>query len=347
MMNQSDLWHYYKQWQRGLVCCLPAPLRRHIDPSTNPYIVDAADPEALKVFQEFDGDITPLGKLHLDKLNAEPLKSLKAGARRLILRLPSGWALIKRSRFPMATEENLRQVVGFEMDRLTPFSANQVYYDYRIVERLPESAELVVDLAVVPHKRLETLRQGMRKAGLKISVIDTPGGWEGMNLLPPQERPGQSVIGIITNLLMGLLVIGLFVALLATPLWQQRQIAIEMQQRAEQAKAQAMQVTAMREKVDQGLELLNRVPQRRKELPAAVEVLKDLTDMLPDDTWVQQLELKGGKLELRGVSRQATSLIQTLENAPGFEHVGFRSPVLQAQGEERFHLAADLMVSGE
>src|SRR5688572_14780902 len=44
-------------------------------------------------------------------------------------------ALVRRVTMPAATEENLGTVLGFEMDRLTPFPAEDVYYDYRVVGR--------------------------------------------------------------------------------------------------------------------------------------------------------------------------------------------------------------------
>ncbi|HST01476.1 MAG TPA: hypothetical protein VLJ84_07445, partial [Usitatibacter sp.] len=44
-------------------------------------------------------------------------------------------ALLRRVTMPAATEENLRQVLSFEMDRLTPFRADEVYFDYRVLSR--------------------------------------------------------------------------------------------------------------------------------------------------------------------------------------------------------------------
>jgi general secretion pathway protein L len=55
------------------------------------------------------------------------------------LRLPREAALVRRVTMPAATEENLPQVVAFEMDRLTPFRAEDVYFDQRVVSRDPNS----------------------------------------------------------------------------------------------------------------------------------------------------------------------------------------------------------------
>ena len=49
---------------------------------------------------------------------------------------------------PAATEENLAQVLSFEMDRLTPFRADEVYFDHRVVGRDAAAATLAVLVAV-------------------------------------------------------------------------------------------------------------------------------------------------------------------------------------------------------
>src|SRR5450759_6024403 len=59
----------------------------------------------------------------------------RGSAQSVRLCLDGTQCLSKHIRLPLATEENLREVLGFEMDRHTPFKAEQVYFDYRIVKR--------------------------------------------------------------------------------------------------------------------------------------------------------------------------------------------------------------------
>uniref|UniRef100_UPI0025DB43D1 PilN domain-containing protein n=1 Tax=uncultured Thiodictyon sp. TaxID=1846217 RepID=UPI0025DB43D1 len=77
------------------------------------------------------------------------------------------------------------------------------------------------------------------------------------------------------------------------------------------------------------------------ELPRMLDVLRELTARIPDDTWVQSLEYQNGEVELRGESGRATALIGLLEGAPGISGVSFRSPVTEVAqtGKERFNLA--------
>ncbi len=322
----------------------------------------SADGGSLEIYRAFEQERQELGSIPLTATRGELTKAFKMGAEAVTLRLPSNLVLRKRVRFPAATAENILQVVGFEMDRLTPFTAAQVHYDCQIVETSEEDGEIVVELAVVPRNRISELLHHLQRLGLRVGVIDTHHGWEEMNLLARADRPGPSGIGVFHYAALWSLVALLLTAVLLTPLWQQRGVAIVVEQRAEQARQQATAVTALRNEVDQMEELLNQIPKRRSELRPAVDILRELTELLPDDTWIQQLDLRAGQLELRGLSRQATALIEKIESSPSFSATAFRSPVLQAGGEQRFHLGArinrlelagdpslhnELMISGE
>ncbi len=83
------------------------------------------------------------------------------------------------------------------------------------------------------------------------------------------------------------------------------------------------------------------VLQRKREQPRMTDLLRELTDLLPDGTWVQTLNVRDGAVDLRGESTQATALIGLLEQGPGISQVTFRSPVMQVggTGQERFHIA--------
>lgn len=50
----------------------------------------------------------------------------------ITLTIPKAWAIIKIVEFPSTVRENLSDVVRYEMDRVTPFTAEEAYYDFRI-----------------------------------------------------------------------------------------------------------------------------------------------------------------------------------------------------------------------
>ncbi len=67
--------------------------------------------------------------------------------------LPESEALRRTVTLPLAAEESLRDAVGFELDRFTPFSAEQAWFDCRVLARDANAQRIDVDLAVAPRAR--------------------------------------------------------------------------------------------------------------------------------------------------------------------------------------------------
>jgi general secretion pathway protein L len=69
-------------------------------------------------------------------------------------------------------------------------------------------------------------------------------------------------------------------------------------------------------------------------------VMRDLTELLPNDAWLTLLSLDGKGAELTGQANAASGLIPLLENSPRFERVEFASPVTRGRDREQFRIQA-------
>ena len=69
-------------------------------------------------------------------------------------------------------------------------------------------------------------------------------------------------------------------------------------------------------------------------------VLRDLTDLLPNDAWLTLVSLEAKGVELTGQANTASALIPLLENSPRFERVEFASPVTRGRDREQFRIQA-------
>lgn len=49
------------------------------------------------------------------------------------LSIPKAWTIIKTAEFPATVKENLADVVSYELDRLTPFTAEDAFFDFRLL----------------------------------------------------------------------------------------------------------------------------------------------------------------------------------------------------------------------
>jgi len=77
------------------------------------------------------------------------LKSVRAT--RFAVALPNGQFLSKILQLPAVAEENLRNAIGYELDRHTPFKPEDVGYDCCVIDRNETAREIAVRL-VIAHK---------------------------------------------------------------------------------------------------------------------------------------------------------------------------------------------------
>lgn len=85
----------------------------------------------------------------------------------------------------------------------------------------------------------------------------------------------------------------------------------------------------------------------------ALEALRELTNVLPADTWITNLDYKGasseggkksaGEIVVSGFSASSSKLISLLEDSPLFEQVVFVGPIRKVMEKEGFKLKANLV----
>jgi general secretion pathway protein L len=79
-----------------------------------------------------------------------------------------------------------------------------------------------------------------------------------------------------------------------------------------------------------------------------VEILKELTQLLPNTVWIWNLKYNGKEIEISGFSDSASDLIPLLDKSPLFEKVEFLAPVTkerlmrgnESMEKERFKIKA-------
>lgn len=337
-------------WRIGLLACLPSALKQQWFPGRMRYVLDIFSPDLLRVSRETGSGTEVLGECHRgetpllrDLCGVAVQKGLD-----VVFRIPGKSAFFKRVSLPSAAAENLRQVIEFEMDRLTPFNGSDVYFDFRILEAGNENSPLIVNLALVPRKLIDPWLDAGMAAGLSVAGLTAEGGWAGMNLLDAtRRRKGRGGGGV--NWSLSILIGLMLLAVLGIPLWQKRSIAMDLEREVAQLSPQANVVAELRTKLEKAVKASQYLVEKRENTLFTLDVLLEATRIIPDNTWVEQLEYHNGILELRGESENAAALIGVLSASSMFTDIGFRSPVVQQQGSnrERFHIAAQVQGKGK
>lgn len=85
----------------------------------------------------------------------------------ITLSLPKEWAVIRTAEYPLAFKENLAEAVSYEMDRLTPFEPEDVFYDFRILKE--DNAKITLLVAAVKNELINPYIASLREAGFNVS----------------------------------------------------------------------------------------------------------------------------------------------------------------------------------
>lgn len=341
-LSNINISAFLSWWGQGLLYCLPLRVRRLfwretvrlvLEPQGNGVRIRRECGESSENLGFYDG----VGRWNDDLIGEDGV---------LVFRLPLEQVLAKRIELPLAAEENLRQVLAFGMERHTPFAVNQVYYDFEIIDRNADTRRIAISLVAVPRRILSQWLDRLSHWGLRPAVVGVVGaGMEGINLLPEEARPSKNG-GFLSrvNLGLGLLLIILVAAAVLLPLWQEREIVINLMPKVATAQRQAEAVISIRDRLDKTIEASEFLVKEKLKYPAAVEFLYELTRILPDGIWVNQLDFSRGKLDIRGEATEASALISLLESSPYFKSVQFSSPVTTntRTGRDRFHVTAQL-----
>jgi general secretion pathway protein L len=237
--------------------------------------------------------------------------------------------------------------VGFEIERQTPFAADAVAYDARVIARREVEGPIDAELVVVPRAALDPQLAMLGPVAPALAGIDVAGP-DGVplqvNLLAPAQR--QRVRDPWRTWNLGLAAIAILALILT--LWlvlENRRAAADdfdaqVAREAGPARRAAMQYQELTNLI-QGQAFLQR---KRAAYPTSVEVMDELSRRLPDGTYLDKLAIEDKRLTLIGLSNEAAALIGRLQDSKLW-----RSPALNGAlqtdpttRKDRFTLTADI-----
>lgn len=320
---RSSIGRFFQWWKSELLGCLPQAWRERLVAPALQVVIERHD-EGLVLRRQRGESV--LGELPLTDPDAQTgaaqrfIADETAPAEQVLFRLPSARVLRRRITLPAAAEENLLQILAFEMDRQTPFKADQVYFDQRIVKRDLRQAQIVVELAAVPRALLDGELEQVRRYKLNLDGVDAPherkpGALAGFNLLPTGQRVQRVDRQKRINWILAAAMIALLFTAMSQHL-QSRRAALEaLREEVNADEAAAAEVRALEAKVRDAIVGAGFLTDKKCSMPQVINVMLELTERLPDDTWLERLSFVSKQVQIQGQSAEANRLIGLLQNA--------------------------------
>jgi general secretion pathway protein L len=308
-------------------------------------------PPIVELSRRRNGKSASLGRFALDEAGL-------AGARRaagpgafgaVVLQLGPGHLLEKHLTLPLAAERGLDQVLGFEMERETPFSAEEVFWAAAVVARDSTHGRLLVRLSLVPRAALSAVTEALSTLGLSPSLLAAASaGSAGLRVIPlggAAHRHGGWQVRALPLLAGACAALALLA--LALPFLRQELALRSVETRIVELQPAVDEVQALRRRLVGGGD--DGIAAERAQMVDPLQVLAAATDALPDDAYLVDLALKDAKLSLNGQAASAAPLLAALAAHPAFKDPRFGAPVTTVLGDtaQVFSILADVQRPGQ
>jgi general secretion pathway protein L len=331
------LMQFFHWWVRQLAELVPSRLMHMLAEAGDATILDVAGDRFMLSTRRkgmiAEGALTDLGSVLVPDL-----PQLK------LLRVQTDQVLRKELSLPAATRRDLANVLGFEIDRETPFEQGEVYWNYR-TRTGAVKGRLDIDLVVVPRRAGDALVDAARDAGFAPTALEVPEeGRRSILLWLEAPNPLRYYrLPLKTKLPMAA-VYGMAAALVLLPFAVQQARLFLADRTITEYQSQARAASALNQAANRRVAALAFMNGSHLGEGRALDILVAATKALPDDSYLTSFSVHEGQVTMAGSSEAAAKLIGALAASPAFRDPVFDAAVLEGDGDdqEKFTISAKL-----
>ncbi len=256
--------------------------------------------------------------------------------------LPQDSVLRPKLTMPYARRTALASALRYEIERLSPIDPSELYYDFASSGK-PNSGMAELELRIVRKALVDESAQLCRAAGLAVAGFyfendDRLADWQ---LFPVDRRALFRTLARRFGLaILGGLAAFLLVALLIASYARQASATGALADAVADAGMQAARVERLQQTIDRTSADLT-LAARQKQSPLFIAVLRELTQIIPDNTWITELTMEGSKIRIQGASSAASDLIGLIDHSSQFSNAQFEAPLVHdaTTNVDRFDLS--------
>ena len=329
---------YFTWWVRQMRDLLPERTRAAETAATEILIVESDSAGSMLTASMRRGDrVTALGRFPSDPTGLVALRNAAAlGGRPIPIWLHPSSAIMleKQLAFPLAAERELGRVLAYEMDRETPFTADEVWWNWRVDTRDKASGQLGLTLFVLPKANSQAIATALAESGLRPSVIDAATAGGQRHQIRLDNSPVHRIVLSGKTRVLAAACLTLAVIALIAPFVRQSLALGQVETRIAELKPQVDEVQQLRRRIEASGLGASQLAMEQAGSADPLKVLAETTQTLPDDTHLTDLSLHKHKLSVSGQSEEAAKLIGLLTADPMFKNPAFTSAVTRVQGSK-------------
>lgn len=261
----------------------------------------------------------------------------------LVLALPAGDAIMHSLVVPAQARAQAEAIVRENVRRKTPFKLEEVELGY--VVRPAGPGKLEIRYLVVPKSVLARHLDRLGIARAALSAVEGAVADGAPPVAIALDRPGNPSVPLARWLAVALVVVSAAAALagFGALAWRQHERLGELEAQVA-AVAKPARQSAERIRAVYGLaEEITRFTEQRQ-APGIVQVWEELARVIPETTYLTEIEIRDRTVQIAGFSDAAPELIRLIETSPILSGAALAGPVVfdRAKGKEQFTLRATL-----
>jgi len=210
-----------------------------------------------------------------------------------------------------------------------------------VTSALTERGMTVTEPPYTPRARglLAAVTETSRGA-LDLAVAVAAGRLRPLELLPVGLRPRQITRAQLVTAGFAAATILLALGALLAPGWRETRRLADLNARITRLDTDVRATERVLQDLERNRRLLATIQSLENSSVRPLPLLRELTELLPNDAWLTLLSADTKGVELTGQASAAAALIPLLENSPRLERVEFSSPVTRGRDKEQFRIRA-------
>lgn len=333
----------------GLVNCFvrPAPIIEAVFEQSSVRFVRCTPTKCLEILALQQSEIALAAE---GALQAKLLDGVKKSQLQLNLVVAEEQVMRKRLTLPRVARHNLRAVVSFQIARLTPFSADKVFFDVLEVSTAAADEHMIeVELIAVLKTAVEPwIEQVERLTGLIVSRLTVPKSDEllnqqAINLFNQQRTTNRWWLRLNRNSLLLLVLVLVLLVTSVVPVLKLRTLVAERKLEVKELDVRVAGLQEKRQILEHDLAALNYVLERRASNSEPSSILAELTHIVPDEIFISSLSVQNQTVVVSGIGTGVVDLIDVLNESPLFENAKFTASVTRgSEGQDIFTASMQL-----
>jgi general secretion pathway protein L len=245
-------------------------------------------------------------------LQARPRGAIKA-------LMPADQVLVREMELPLLPMSDVKRMIALDIDRLTPFQQEQVFFDAEIVARDQENGRQQVALGVTLRAAVGAFLENMRSHNLEPAAVGVASrrgiSSHNFDFLAAMREASGGDAARRRSVYWWIGAAALLVINLALLTYRDSNNLDQLRQTVETQQGPVGVALRTREKVDREATRRAALLQSKAQ-NAPLPVLDAVTGAMPLDAWVRRFEWNGRTVHVSGSRKTSTDIIARLEASP-------------------------------